>query len=80
MPQVSLDNGQTWTHVDTVRVLYEDVEIDDIEERKGNLFLICTGEGVITDLYEGNENGDENIGTKSQTTDEIVDEIIDPHI
>jgi hypothetical protein len=71
---VSLDNGVTWQLANSVRVVYGDIELDDVP--KAELQLNFTNEGVITDLVlvpkVGEAEANASHATKSQTVDEIV--------
>lgn len=68
---VSLDGGVTYVPaVNGVRLIYSGVELDD--DREGQLQINMTHEGMITDVYEG----DENLATDSAMYQDIVDRLI----
>ena len=73
--KVSLDGGLTWKDSDNVRVLYDNLEIVDgkgDEVHNATLLLNATSEGLITDVW----NEQENIGTDSATAEEIAESLV----
>lgn len=75
--EVSLDGGQTYQPAPSgVRVIYKDVLIDG-EDGKGEVHINATHEGLITDVWCLDHNGDDfNIGTESQQIDDIVTRLV----
>lgn len=70
--KVSLDGGVTFHDAKDVRVIYEGVEIPG-EDENGDLHITMTPEGIVTDVWGTDENGDnENPGTDSVTVSELV--------
>jgi hypothetical protein len=64
----SIDGGVTYLDApDGIRVIYSELYIDG-EDGRGELHLNHTLEGVVSDVWVG----DENPGTESREVDDIV--------
>lgn len=75
--EVSLDGGQTYQPAPSgVRLIYKDVMIDG-EDGKGEVHINATHEGLITDVWCADFDGnDHNIGTDSVMIDDIVTRLV----
>lgn len=69
---VSLDGGQTYLPSAGVRIIRQNMELDD--GVAGEVHLNVTSEGVITDLWAG----DDNVGTDSATFDDEIGRLYAP--
>lgn len=70
--KVSIDGGVSYQHAPQgVRIIYEGVGIPG-ENGSGELHITATPEGVITDVWTGTQESDQNVGTTSRTLDEMV--------
>lgn len=68
---VSLDGGETFDAADNVRVMVEDIDVDDDVV---NLLINVSPEGVVLDVLTTDE-GEEVTGTSSETMQEIVERL-----
>jgi hypothetical protein len=78
--KVSIDNGETWVEVnDTVKVIYNDLEIDDGPRAcsiEAELHVTLTHEGVIQDVFPFVDDPfRESWGTSSEMAQEITDRL-----
>jgi len=73
----SLDGGKTWREFSSLRIECKVTEIPG-EDGGGELFFNFTHEGLITDVWVGNDQPwASNIGTSSETYDEIVSRLVE---
>lgn len=71
--EVSLDGGLTWQKApEGVRIAYKGVHVDG-EDGRGEVHINCTHQGLITDIWSGQE---ENVGTDCVMIDDIVSRLV----
>jgi hypothetical protein len=76
--KVSIDGGETYQEVESVRIIYENVDVAGEDDPSGEVHINHTGEGIITDVWVSRESSlDHNIATEAASLEDIVDRLLD---